>query len=457
VSGAGSPASALAGLIERRFALHARGTTPAREMIAGLTTFLAAAYLIVVIPSLLASGGMDRAAATVGVIVLIAAGSIAMALYANLPFIVGPGIGGSAILGVTLAQVEHVPWTTGLGIAMLSGVAFVVLTLTGARGMVVRIIPPQIKLGLGASIGLFIALLGLRDAGMVAVDVKRHAFALGDFSQPGPVIALIGLAVAIALQTRRVPGAILAGIVVAALAGVPLGLTSLKGSLAQPASFLPASPLPVMGKVDLAGALTLAALPYMFTFFAAEFFSTLGTTLAIGAKAGLTDEDGNLPGIEKPFLIDSLAATLGPLIGVPGGTALVESAAGVEAGGRTGLTTLTAAGLFLLALLAMPLAMAIPRQATAPALILIGIAMLGTIRTAARSSSETDGITDMFAPMAMMLLTLISNSFGTGIAGGLLVHVLVQLLAGRWREIPPGLFILTLPLGYYFYGAATAH
>lgn len=435
------------GLLERRFALTARGTSIPREMIAGMTTFLAAAYLIVVIPSLLASGGMDRAAVTAGVIIVMAVGSIAMALYANLPFIVGPGIGGSAILGVTLAQVEHIPWQTGLGIAMMSGIAFVILTLTGAREMVVRMIPPQIKLGLGASIGLFIAMLGCRDAGLVSVDVKRHALALGDFSQPGPVVALIGLAVAIALQARRVPGAVLVGIVVAALVGVPLGITSFTGGLS-----LPHSPMPVTGKVDLLGAFTLVALPYMFTFFAAEFFSTLGTTLAIGAKAGLTDEQGNLPGIERPFLVDSLAATLGPLVGVPGGTALVESAAGVEAGGRTGLTPLTAAGLFLLTLLLMPLAMAIPREATAPALILIGISMLGTIRNA-----KGDDIADLFPAMAMMLLTLISNSFGTGIAGGLLVHVLVQVLAGRWREIPLGLFILTLPLSYYFYGAATAH
>jgi AGZA family xanthine/uracil permease-like MFS transporter len=434
-------------ILERRFALTARGSTIPREMIAGMTTFLAAAYLIVVIPSLLASGGMDRAAVTAGVIVVMAVGSIAMALYANLPFIVGPGIGGSAILGVTLAQVEHIPWQTGLGIAMLSGIAFVILTLTGAREMVVRMIPPQIKLGLGASIGLFIAMLGCRDAGLVAVDVKRHALALGNFGQPGPVVALIGLAFAIALQARRVPGAVLVGIVVAALVGVPLGLTSFSGGLS-----LPHSPLPVTGKVDLLGAFSLVALPYMFTFFAAEFFSTLGTTLAIGAKAGLTDEQGNLPGIEHPFLVDSLAATLGPLVGVPGGTALVESAAGVEAGGRTGLTPLTAAALFLLTLLLMPLAMAIPREATAPALILIGISMLGTIRNA-----KGDDIVDLFPAMAMMLLTLISNSFGTGIAGGLLVHVIVQVLAGRWREIPLGLFILTLPLGYYFYGAATAH
>lgn len=439
--------SALRDLLEQRFALTARGTTIPREAMAGLTTFLAAAYLIVVIPALLSSGGMDRGATTTAAILLLAIGSVVMGWYANLPFIVGPGIGGSAIVGVTLAQIEGVPWQVGLGIACASGVAFLILTLTGARELVVRMIPTQIKLGLGASIGIFIAMLGCRDAGMVSVNAKSNALALSDWSQPGPIVALIGLGVAVALQARRVPGAILFGIAAAALAGVPLGLTQLSGAVS-----LPHSIAPVSLKLDPFAILSLAALPYMFAFFAAEFFSTLGTTLAIGAKAGLTDEQGNLPGIERPFLVDSLAATFGPLMGIPAATALVESAAGVEAGGRTGLTPIFAALCFLATLALLPLAMAIPPQATAPALILIGISMFGSLR------QMHDGDTiDMFAPMAMVLLTLISNSFGTGIAGGLLTYILIQILAGRGRQLPIGLLILGVPLGYYFYAASAGH
>ncbi|WP_232491561.1 NCS2 family permease [Novosphingobium kaempferiae] len=439
--------SGIATYLDRRFRVAERGSTIPREAMAGLTSFLAAAYLIVVIPSLLSSGGMDRGAATTAAIILMGCGCLAMGFYANLPFIVGPGIGGSVILGVTLAQVEQVPWQTGLGIAAASGVIFLALTLTGARELVVKMIPPQIKLGLGASIGLFIAMLGCRDAGMVSVNAKSSALALGDFSQPGPIVALIGLGVAVALQARRIPGAVLAGIAAAALAGIPLGLTTPSGAVS-----LPHSLAPVAMKVDLLSALSIAALPYMFAFFAGEFFSTLGTTLAIGAKAGLTDDDGNLPGIERPFLVDSLAASLGPLIGIPAGTALVESAAGVEAGGRTGLTPIAAGALVFCTLLFLPLAMAIPKQATAPALILIGISMLGTIRHA-----KGDDIVDLLPAMAMILLTLISNSFGTGIAGGLLAHVIVQLLAGRIAQVPKGLLILAVPLGYYFYVASTGH
>jgi AGZA family xanthine/uracil permease-like MFS transporter len=440
--------SLLSSALERQFAIAGRGSSIGREIAAGLTTFLAAAYLVAVIPSLLATGGMDRGAATTATLLLLAGGSLAMGLYANLPFIVGPGIGGSALLGATLAQMPGVGWQAGLGIALISGLLFVTLTLSGAREIVVRLVPLPIKLGLGASIGLFIAMLGFRDAGMVSVNVKTNAMALGDMSQPGPIMALTGLAVALALSARRMPGAVMAGIAVAAVVGVPLGVTHLSG---MPVS-LPHAITPIAWQADPLAALTLASFPYMFAFFAAEFFSTLGTTLAIGGKAGLTDEAGNLPGIRRPFLVDAAAATIGPMIGIPAATALIESAAGVEAGGRTGLTPIVAALLFLLCLFLLPLAMAVPRQATAPALILIGIAMIATIR-----KLPGDEPTELFAPIAMMLVTLIANSFGTGIAAGILIYVVVEFLAGRIRRVPIGLILLAIPLGYYLYAAFKPH
>jgi len=182
------------GWLDRRFALAARKTSVTTEALAGVTSFLATAYLLVVIPSLLATGGMDRGAATTATILVFVLSTILMGLYANLPFIVGPGIGGSVILGVNLAATEHVPWQTGLGIACVSGVLFLILTLLGARALVVRLIPEQIKLGLGASIGVFIAVLGFRNAGMVVANAKTNALALGDFSRPGTLVALIGIA-----------------------------------------------------------------------------------------------------------------------------------------------------------------------------------------------------------------------------------------------------------------------
>jgi len=431
-----------------RARLIERHTTLPREAVAGMTTFMASAYLVVVIPRLLAGGGMDQAAATTATLIVMALGSLAMGLYANLPFIVGPGIGGAALLGITLTQVEHVPWPSALGIAMASGVLFTLLTITGARGWVMRLVPREIKLGLGASIGLFIALLGARDAGMVAVNAKTNALSLGDFTQAGPIMALIGLGVAVALQSRRVPGAILAGIVAAAVAGAMLGVTH---APASPLG-LPPSLAPVLGHVDWAAVFTVKALPYLFAYFVAEFFSTMGTTLAVGAKAGLTDADGNLPQIDRPFLVDALAATFGPVLGIPGGTALVESAAGATAGGRTGLVPITASLCYLASLLAIPLAMAIPKQATAPALILVGAGMMGSLR---QLSGER--LDETLPPVLMLLATLIANSFGTGIAVGLVSYVLVSLIGGRARQISPGLLLLSLPLAYYLYTTATGH
>jgi AGZA family xanthine/uracil permease-like MFS transporter len=210
--------------------------------------------------------------------------------------------------------------------------------------------------------------------------------------------------------------------------------------------------MPVAFKLDIPSALTVAAIPYLFVFFAAEFFSTLGTTLAVGAKANLLDENANLPNINRPFLVDSIAATLGPVFGIPALTALVESAAGVEAGGRSGLSSLAAAAMFALMLLFVPVALAIPKEATAPALILIGLSMFSTIRHA-----HFDDFTDAFPVLSMVLLTLMSNSFGTGIAGGLLCFVIVKLLAGRFKEVPWGLVVLAIPLGYYFWTVVKHH
>lgn len=443
-----APSPSSPGWLERRFALNARGTSVRIETLAGITSFLAAAYLLVVIPSLLATGGMDRGAATTSTIIVFVLSTVFMGLYTNLPFIVGPGIGGSVILGVTLAATEHVAWQTGLGIAFVSGVLFLILTLVGARSLVVRLIPAQIKLGLGASIGLFIAVLGFRNAGMVVANAKTNALALGDFTRPGTLVALIGLGAAVVLQGRRVPGAILWAILIAAGAGVPLGVTHLPPSIVS----WPHDVMPVAFKLDIPSALTVAAIPYLFVFFAAEFFSTLGTTLAVGAKANLLDENANLPNINRPFLVDSIAATLGPVFGIPALTALVESAAGVEAGGRSGLSSLAAAAMFALMLLFVPVALAIPKEATAPALILIGLSMFSTIRHA-----HFDDFTDALPVLGMVLLTLMSNSFGTGIAGGLLCYVIVKLLAGRFREVPWGLIVLAVPLGYYFWTVVKHH
>lgn len=427
--------------LDRRFSLRTHGTNVKTECLAGVTGFLAAAYLLVVIPSLLAVGGMDRGAAITGTILVFVAGTVFMAFYANLPFMVGPGIGGAVLVGVTLSASEGINWQTGMGIACWSGVLFFLLTLFGLREVVTRSVPQSIKLGLTASIGLFIAVLGFRNAGLVLANPKTHALMMGDFLAPGALVALCGFFIAVALQARRIPGAIMWAILLATLLGIPLGVTKL------PTSFfsLPHSLAPIAGKVDLWSALNISYLPFLFIFFASEFFSTMGTTLAVGGEAGLLDEHGNMKNINRPFMVDSIVATLGPWVGIPSATALIESSAAAEANGKTGLTALMAALMFLLMLLLTPLALMIPKEATSPALILIGLNMFSSLR-----KIVVNNITDSLPVMMMVMVTLISNSFGTGIAGGLLFYIIIKVITGRWKEIPVGLWVLALPLVYYF-------
>ncbi|WP_369788834.1 NCS2 family permease [Rouxiella sp. WC2420] len=426
--------------LQRRFKLYQRQTSVKTECIAGITGFLAAAYLLIVIPGLLAVGGIDKGAALTGTIIVLVLGSLLMAFYANLPFMVGPGIGGSVLVGITLAG-DGISWPIGLGIACWSGILFFLLTVLGLREVVTRSIPQSIKLGLTASIGIFVALLGFRNAGLVIANAKTHALGLGDFTTPGALIALLGLLLAIGLQARRVPGAILWAILLATVAGIPFGITHLPAQWIA----LPHSLTQLVGKIDLLGAINITFLPFLFIFFASEFFSTMGTTLAVGGEAGLLDEQGNMQHINRPFMIDSIAAALGPIVGIPAATALIESAAAAEAGGKTGLTALAAAVMFLLTLLLTPIALMIPKEATAPALILIGLNMFSGLRKV-----DLGNFTEGLPVLMMVMATLIANSFGTGIAAGLLFYVAIKVVAGKAREVPISLYVLAIPLVYYF-------
>lgn len=443
---------ALGGIYRRRldrlFGLTERRTTVRTEVIAGATTFVAAAYLTVVIPNTLASGGVDLPAATTATILMFVIGTLAMAFYARLPFVVGPGIGGAALVATTLALTEGVPWQTGIGIAFWSGVLFFILTLLGLREVVIRVVPSAIKVALSASLGLFILTLGFRNAGFFVANSRINALTLGSFASHGAIVALVGLAVVVALHIHRVPGGILLAMVVATVAGIPLGVTKVPAGLFG----LPHPITPVLLQLNFAAALKPAFFPYLFAFFSSEFFSTMGTTLAVGAEAGLLDANGNMPGINGPFVVDSCAATVGPLVGVPSSTALIESAAGVEAGGRTGLTSVVTAGLFLLTLLLAPVILMVPKEATSPALILVGLLMFSNLRKIDLANFEHS------APALLtVLMTFFSNNFGAGIAAGILSYVIVQLLAGKARQISLGLYLLAVPLLYFFWILATRH
>jgi len=437
-----------AAALDRWFQVKERGSTPRTELIAGLTTFVTAAYLTVVIPSTMGTAGVDVAAETTTTILIFVLATLGMAFYARMPFVAGPGLGTPAIIAGTLALTEGVRWQTGLAVAFWSGVLFLALTLLGLREVVVRVVPAEIKVALSASLGIFIVTLGFRNAGLVVANMRTNAFALGDFAAPGALVALAGLAVVVGLHIRKVPGAILLGMMAATLAGIPLGVTKV-----PPRLFAWPGPIgAVTWQLDFLGALRPTLFPFLFAFFAAEFFSTMGTTLAVAGEANLLDEHGNMPGINGPFLVDSTAATIGPLLGVPGATALIESAAGVEAGGRTGLASVCTATCFGLLLFLAPVILMVPQQATSPALILVGLSMFSNLR-----KIDLHDFAAALPALMAVFLTLFANNFGMGIAAGILTYVATKVLAGKGRQVSPALYLMTVPLLYFFWVFATKH
>ncbi|MFJ6696869.1 NCS2 family permease [Streptomyces sp. NPDC091272] len=438
-SGSGPAAPSL---LERRFRIRERGSTPRTEAIAGLSMFVAAAYAVVVVPGQLAKAGVPHGPVTTAVIVAIVLATLAMGLFANLPFVLAPGLGGVALLAVTIVGQDGVPWDSALGMVFWSGIAFLVLTALGIRDLITRLMPLNLKYAISGGLGLFIALLGFRDSDLVVAKPTSNALGLGDLSQPTAYLALAGLVLLTALMARKVPGAFLITIAVVTLVGIPLGVTEVPDHLFG----APDSPAAVAFHIDVLGALRPEYFPYIFAFFVSEFFSMTGTLLAVAGRAGLTDEHGNMPGIRRPFYVDSVAVIGGAGLGAPSMTAYLESSAGADSGGRTGLSSVYAALGFAALLLVTPFATLIPQAATAPVLMYIGLSMLGALR-----NIDFKDPTDAIPAALVVATTVFFGNFGTGIAVGLVAHVLVKAVAGRFKEIPAGLWIVLIPLAYYFY------
>lgn len=429
------------GALNRWFQISRRGSSVRTEVIAGFTTFATMAYVLAVVPGILEAGGVPRAAVTVAIILMAAVSTLAMGLFTNRPLALAPGLGSVAFIAFTLSAVEGIPWQTSMGMVFLSGVAFVLLTVFGLREIIAAIIPKEIKTAIGAGVGLFICFIGFRSGGLVQASESSNALVIANLGSPGAILALIGLALVLLLYLRKVPGGLLIAILAATAIGIPLGVTTLPDSWFQ----LPTGIGEVAFQLDILGALQLSFFPYIFALFVADFFSTLGTLFAVGAKGNFLDKDGNFPEINKPFLVDSGSTVLGSLFAVPVMTTYVESTSGVEAGGRTGLTAVTTGGLFLATLLFTPVALMIPEQATAPVLILVGLLMLAPLR-------EID-MTNLAAALPAFLtivVTIFSFNIGTGIAAGMVSYVVAKVIVGEIRSIPVGMWILLVPLAYYF-------
>lgn len=417
--------------MDRFFGITARGSTVRTELLAGLTTFLTMAYIVIVNPGILAAAGIDQGAAFTATCLAAAIATMAMGLLANYPIALAPGMGLNAYFAFAVVQGMGVPWQVALGAVFVSGLLFFVVSVLRIREWLINAIPLSLKLGIAAGIGFFLGLIGLQNMGVV-VDHPATLVSLGPLSKTSTLLACAGFILIAGLSARRVPGAIVIGIVVTAMAGIPFGLTSFKGIVAAPPSLAP-----TFLQMDIAGALGLGILGIVFTFFLVDVLDNAGTLIATTHRAGLMRPDGTVPRLKEALIADSGGAMLGAVLGTSTTTSYIESASGIQAGGRTGLTALTVAALFLLALFLAPLATAIPAFASAPALLFVACLMAQALRDLA-----WDDTTEYLPAIIVAIAMPLTFSIATGIGLGFIAYALVKTLAGRPGSVSGAVWVI---------------
>ena len=419
--------------LDRRFGISERKSSVRTEVIAGITTFMTMAYIIFVNPAILSETGMDFGAVMTATCLASAAGTLIMGLYANYPFALAPGMGLNAFFAFTVVIGMKVSWQTALAAVLLDGILFILLTASRVREAIVNAVPYNLKLAVSAGIGLFIALIGLVGAGIV-VDNPATLVSLGDLTKPAPILSLCGLLLMAVLHAYKVKGALLWGILAVTLAAIPLGVTSPPQGIVS----TPPSLSPILFKFDLKGLMNMAMVGVVITFLFVDLFDTLGTLIGVSARAGFLDEKGNLPRANKALMADAVATAVGACLGTSTVTTYVESASGVEEGGRTGLVSCVVAVLFLGALFFSPIARIVPAAATSPALIMVGVFMMQALK-----GLNFDDITEM-VPAAITIFTMpFTYSIAEGIAWGIISYTLIKLLTGRGRQVSLTMSILT--------------
>ena len=420
-------------MLERLFQLKAHNTTVRTEVLAGLTTFLTMAYILFVNPEMLAKTGMDHGAVFVATCLAAAIGSLIMGLWANYPIALAPGMGLNAFFTYTVVMTMGHTWQVALGAVFLSGVIFFLLSVFKIREWIINSIPLALRAGIAAGIGLFLAIIALKNAGIV-VDHPATLVTLGDLTQGSALLACLGFFVIAALAYRKVTGAVMIGILLITGLSILFGLSRLDGVVSMPPSVMP-----TLMQLDIIGALDIGLVSVIFAFLFVDLFDTSGTLVGVAQKANLLDKNGKMPKLGRALLADSTATMAGAALGTSTTTSYIESAAGISAGGRTGLTACVVAVLFLLALFFAPLAGAVPAYATAPALLFVAVLMMSSL-----AQIDWDDLT-VAAPVAVATLAMpLTFSIANGIAFGFIAWTLIKLLAGRWHELNPALVILSL-------------
>jgi AGZA family xanthine/uracil permease-like MFS transporter len=425
------------------FGLDQHGTSVRNELFAGLTTFLTMAYIIFVNPDILAAAGMDKGAVFVATCLAAAFGSLVMGLYANYPVALAPGMGLNAFFAFVVVKGMGVTWPVALAAVFVSGVLFVLLSVLPVRAWIINSIPRSQKLAVAAGIGLFLGFIGLKSAGIVIANPATFV-TVGKLTSWPVILAACGFAAMVALDYRRIPGAIIISIILVTAAGIYLGVSHRPSAVID----VPPSLAPTFLALDLTGLFKLSfatMLILVFSFLLVDLFDTAGTLIGLAHQAKLLDEKGNLPRIGPALVADSTATVAGALLGTSTTTSYIESAAGIRAGGRTGLTAVFAAMFFLLALLFAPLATSIPAYATAPAILFVACVMARSI-----AEVEWDDISESVPAVITAIGMPLTFSIATGIGLGFIAYVAIKLVCGRALEVSAAMWLVAVIFLAYF-------
>lgn len=420
-------------MLQKLFGFNPNTMTLKKEVMGGITTFLTMAYILAVNPSILSETGMDAGAVFTATVVSAVVGTVVMALYAKLPFALAPGMGLNAFFAYTIVITMGYSWQFALTAVFVEGIIFIVLTLTGLRQKIVDSMPLLLRRSISPGIGLFIAFIGLKNAGIVASNASTFV-SLGNLHDPAVLLACFGILLTAVLLVRNVTGALLIGILVTTIVGIPFQITNFTSVVSAPPSLAP-----VFCQFEWGSIFSVDMVVCVLTFLFIDMFDTIGTLIGVSNRAGMVDENGNIPGLKKAFMADAVGTTIGAVLGTSTVTTYVESASGVNVGGRSGLTSFTSAICFALALFLAPLFLSIPSQATAPALVLVGVMMMHDIRKVDFSNYIT--AIPCFVCIAFMPLTY---SISDGILMGLITWVLLHIFSGRYKDLNIGMIILAI-------------
>lgn len=418
-------------MLDNYFKLKELGTNVRQEAVAGITTFLTMAYIIFVNPAILSEAGMDYGAVFVATCLAAAIGCFIMGLWANYPIALAPGMGLNAFFTYTVVLTEGYSWQSALGAVFFSGCIFVLLSLFKVREWIINSIPGPLKIGIAAGIGLFLALVGLKNAGII-VDNPATLVGLGDITSLPVLLATLGFFLIIGMAARGMRGAVMIGILIITALAVLLGDVQYQGVISAPPSILP-----TFMQLDIAGAFNIGMLSVIFAFLFVDLFDTSGTLIAVAQRGKMLDEQGRLPRLGRALLADSTASIAGSVLGTSTTTSYVESTAGVAVGGRSGLTAVVTGLLFIAALLFSPLAGMVPAYATAGALVYVAVLMMGQL-----SLLHWDDITETVPAVVVVVMMPFSFSIANGIAFGFISFVAVKVLSGRHQEVSPVVWAL---------------